>query len=89
MNTKILLIVIAILLLFLFSYESKAVISGEHARTVSLDKGYYYIDKYIDSESNNTCYILYGTQFGGAIGAFGSISCVKNEVININITGGK
>lgn len=81
MNTKTLLIVIVILALLLFSYVGKGLISGEHLRVVPTDKGYYYIDKYVDSESNNTCYILYGTQFGGAIGAFGSISCVKNEVI--------
>ena len=71
------------------SYASNGITQDEHAKTVRIDKGYYYIDKYVDNESNNTCYILYGTIFGGAVGSYGSISCVKNEVVVITVTGGK
>ena len=86
-NYKILLLIAVIVSLFILSYISNGIIQNEHVKTVQLEKGHYYIDRYIDNENNNTCYILYGTIYGGAIGAFGSISCVNNEVIVMNITG--
>lgn len=87
MNYKLLIISI-VLSLILLSYIGISISQEKHFKYSQIsEKGYYYIDRIIDNETNNTCYIFYGTQFGGAIGSFGSISCVNNKIININITG--
>lgn len=97
MNRRLWLIAIGILVLLLSLIGVSIVNAFDENKNISFSyEGMYkgknfIIEKYKDLEQNNTCYVMFGSTNSNAIGSFGGISCVKEEVriVYINITGGK